>query len=165
MAFPKEIHSRALLISFLITIAGSGVFICNVSSSDISHSGIVTVTNETRYFTQHPDVKPTVFKKEYYAKGNILFTCGERIDGDILLTTLMEETEYTRDEDVEIVLKYPASGYKGYDISYVSIYAYVSTTAADTYFVDGGIRQSYAEILMVANQTSNFGFQIYIYGY
>lgn len=74
-------QSRALITALLFFIAGSGIFICNVSSDEIKHSGIITVTNETRYFVQHPDVNPVVFNKEYYAKGNVIFTTGERIDG------------------------------------------------------------------------------------
>ncbi|XP_061387871.1 uncharacterized protein LOC133322936 [Musca vetustissima] len=157
--------SRAFIITFVVALTGSGIFITNVSSADIQHSGIVTVTNETRYFSQHPDVKPIVFNKEYYAKGNVIFTCGERIDGDQLLLTFMDEDEYTSNKDVEVYLRYPASGLSRYYISYVSIYTYISSTLADAYFVGGGIRQSYAEILMVANKTSNFGYQINFYGF
>uniref|UniRef100_A0A1I8N3Z4 Uncharacterized protein n=1 Tax=Musca domestica TaxID=7370 RepID=A0A1I8N3Z4_MUSDO len=158
-------QSRALITALLFFIAGSGIFICNVSSDEIKHSGIVTVTNETRYFVQHPDVNPVVFNKEYYAKGNVIFTTGERIDGDHLILTFMDETQYTRDEDVEVLLRYPSDACNGNDISFISIYTYISSLAADAYIVDGGIRKSCAEILMVANKTSNFGYQIYIYGY
>lgn len=52
-----------------------------VHSIDLSHSNIKIVTDDSRYTALHPDAKLDLFKKENYAKGNIIFTAGERIDG------------------------------------------------------------------------------------
>lgn len=87
------------------------------------------------------------------------------LSGDRLILTYLEDTQFTRNEDIEVFIRYPAQGTNGYILSYVQIYADLSSTAANAYFVNGGIGQSWAEILVVANQTSNFGYQIYLYGF
>ncbi|XP_013119034.1 uncharacterized protein LOC106096055 [Stomoxys calcitrans] len=163
MAF-VAVHSRKIVVVALF-LAIAGFYIREVSSLDLSHGGIITVTNDTRYFVLHPDSSKEVFDKEHYAKGNIMFTSGQRIEGDRLILTYMDQTQYTRNEDVEVLLQYPAEGRKGYYISFVLIYADVSTTDCDAYFVDGGIGQTYCKILIACNKTSNFGYQIYLYGY
>lgn len=78
----------------------------------------------------------------------------------------MDETSYSRSTDIEVSMWYPAEGTNGLILSCVQIYSDLSTTLADVYFVnDGGIGQTFAEMLFVANQTNNYGYQIYLYGY
>lgn len=79
MAF-EEVHSRSVVIALFLAIVGL-FCVREVTSVDITHSGITTVTNDTRYLTLNPDAKLVVFNKELYAKGNIIFTSGARIDG------------------------------------------------------------------------------------
>uniref|UniRef100_A0A1L8EG49 Putative secreted protein n=1 Tax=Haematobia irritans TaxID=7368 RepID=A0A1L8EG49_HAEIR len=150
---------------FAIFLAIAVFYVRDVSSLDIEHSGIVTVTNETRYFALNPNASRVLFNKEHYAKGNIIFSSGERIDGDRLILTYMDETQFTRNEDAEVLIRYPGENRKGLCVSCVQIYADVSTTACDTYFVDGGTGLDFCKILISCNQTSNLGYQIYMYGY
>lgn len=48
---------------------------------DIRKTDIKIVTDESRYTTLNPNATYRAFGKVVHAKGNIIFTSGERIDG------------------------------------------------------------------------------------
>lgn len=86
--------------------------------------------------------------------------------GDHLLLTYIEEDRYNLPCDIEVSMWYPAQGRDGLIISCVEIVTDLSTSDAACYFVnDGGIGDTYAEMLMIANHTTHFGYQIFMYGY
>ncbi|XP_065364287.1 uncharacterized protein LOC135957466 [Calliphora vicina] len=133
---------------------------------DITKTDIKIVTNETRYTTLHPNATYRAFGKVAHAKGNIIFTSGERIDGDRLILSFIDENQFARLVDIEVSLWYPEVGHDGLIISCVEFVTDLSTSDADVYFVNGGgVGDTYAEMLMVANHTYNFGYQIFMYGY
>ncbi|KAM7347427.1 uncharacterized protein ACRADG_006985 [Cochliomyia hominivorax] len=137
-----------------------------VFSYDIKKTEIKTVTDETRYTVLHPNATYRPFDRAVHAKGNIIFTIGERIDGDRLLVTYIEQDAYNLLTDIEVSIWYPAEGHDGQIISRIEIVTDLSTSDAETYFVNGGgIGDTYCEILMAANRTFNFGYQILIFGY
>lgn len=54
-------------------------------ATDLVYSPIKPVTDENRYTTLNPDVKLTALKKVKHAKGNMVFSSGERISGKFKL--------------------------------------------------------------------------------
>ncbi|XP_037819924.1 uncharacterized protein LOC119609275 [Lucilia sericata] len=137
-----------------------------VFSLDLTKTEITIVTDEDRYTTLNPNATYRPFKKVYHTKGNIIFSAGERIDGDRLIMSFIDESQFARLVDIEVSLWYPNPGYEGKILSFVEFVTDLSTTEADVFFVnDGGIGSTFAEILMTANRTTNFGYQIFMYGY
>uniref|UniRef100_A0A1A9WAR4 Uncharacterized protein n=1 Tax=Glossina brevipalpis TaxID=37001 RepID=A0A1A9WAR4_9MUSC len=146
------------------------VALLNVALSiDLSSSNIHTVTNETRYTSLHPNVILIPFEKAYHVKGNVILSTGERIEGDHLILTHADEAQYTRDEDVEVLLKYPAypNNASIYTLTYIQVYVGLTSDETSAYFIGkaGGIGQRFCDILLACNQTHNYGYQIYLYGY
>uniref|UniRef100_W8C122 Uncharacterized protein n=1 Tax=Ceratitis capitata TaxID=7213 RepID=W8C122_CERCA len=132
---------------------------------DLQYSEIVTVTSETRYVVQYPNAALTIFSKNHYVGGQYVFSSGKRISGDRLILNFEDSTQFTKGEDVEALIRYPAKGTDSNIITQVEIYAAVSTEDADTFFVDGGINKSYCEILIASNKTNYLEFEMFIYGY
>ncbi|XP_011204412.2 uncharacterized protein LOC105226966 [Bactrocera dorsalis] len=143
------------------------VLICITSALavDLQYSEIVTVNNETRYIVLNPDAALTLFNKNHYVGGQYVFTSGKRITGDRLILNFQDSTQFTKGEDVEALLRYPAKGTDTNIITQVDIYAAVSSEDADSFFVDGGINKSFCEILIAGNKTSYVEFEMFIYGY
>ncbi|EDV99593.1 uncharacterized protein LOC6564731 [Drosophila grimshawi] len=134
-------------------------------SSDLDYSPIQTVTNETRFTTLNPSVQLVPLKKVKHAKGNIVFSAGERITGDKLLVNNYDDESFTTAVDVEVQMRYPSSS--GISITLTSIEIYVDASAddANAYFIDGGIGKHKASILLDCNLTRTFSYEAFFYGY
>ncbi|XP_023176392.1 uncharacterized protein LOC111603149 [Drosophila hydei] len=131
-------------------------------ATDLIYTPIKPVTDEDRFTTRKPDIKLTALKKVKHAKGNIVFSSGERISGDKLLVNNYDDESFTTAEDIEVEMTY-----KGNAITLTSIEIYVDTTADDAsaYFTAGGIGKSEASILLACNQTRTFSYEVFFYGY
>uniref|UniRef100_A0A1A9WAR3 Uncharacterized protein n=1 Tax=Glossina brevipalpis TaxID=37001 RepID=A0A1A9WAR3_9MUSC len=154
-----------------IQIAFVLAFFFNICLSvDLCTSYIYTVTNQSRYTSLHHNVTLKPFTKTIHVKGNVIFNIGERIEGDRLIVTHTDEAQYTREEDIEAILKYPQcyeDSKNGYTLTFVQVYVSLTSDDAFVYFVgkSGGIGQRFCQILLTANQTHNYSYQIYFYGY
>lgn len=64
-------------------LVGILVFVFNtVSCVDLTTTDIKTVTDADRYLTLHPNAVLRPFNKVNHVKGNIIFSSGQRIDGE-----------------------------------------------------------------------------------
>lgn len=139
------------------------------SSIDLWASNIYTVTNGTRYTSLHPNIALRPFEKVLHIKENVIFVTGERIEGDHLILTYADEAQYTREEDVEVLLNFPArpSNASIYTLTYVQVYVQLTSDETSAYFIGkrGGIGNRFCDILLACNETHNYGYQIYFYGY
>ncbi|XP_030379201.1 uncharacterized protein LOC115627611 [Scaptodrosophila lebanonensis] len=132
---------------------------------DLAYTEITPVTDATRYTALNPNVQLTAFTKVKHVKGNIVFSAGERITGDHLMFNHYDDKTFTKLTDIEVQMTYPASGNTGLTLTAIEIYVDLSADDANAYFIDGGIDQKYAKILLTCDQTRTFVYETFFYGY
>lgn len=71
------LKNKNLLITFVIGC----LLVGTISCVDLDASEIKTVGDDDRFIVQNPEVQLTPFDKVNHAKGNIIFTAGQRIAG------------------------------------------------------------------------------------
>ncbi|XP_064538511.1 uncharacterized protein LOC135428449 [Drosophila montana] len=134
-------------------------------ATDLVFTPIKPVTDDTRYTSQNPGVELLALNKVKHAKGNIVFSAGERITGDKLLVNNYDDESFTTTVDIEVEMTYSSSSGTGVTLTSIEIYVDTSAEDADAYFIDGGIGKSKASILLACNQTRTFSYEAFFYGY
>ncbi|ALC49996.1 CG15044, partial [Drosophila busckii] len=132
-------------------------------ASDLDTSAITSVTDEERFCTLNPTVELIELKKVKHAKGNMVFSANDRIQGDKLLVNNYDDESFTTAVDIEVQLKYTSAS--GNTLTSIEIYVDASAGDANAYLVGGGIGKNTAHILLACNQTRTFSYEAYFYGY
>ncbi|XP_030567026.1 uncharacterized protein LOC115767037 [Drosophila novamexicana] len=134
-------------------------------ATDLVYTPITSVTDATRYTSKNPGVELLALNKVKHAKGNIVFSAGERITGDKLLVNSYDDESFTTTVDIEVEMTYSSSSGTGVTLTSIEIYVDTSADDADAYFINGGIGKSKASILLACNQTRTFSYEAFFYGY
>ncbi|KAH8314794.1 hypothetical protein KR074_011212 [Drosophila pseudoananassae] len=83
--------------------------------------------------------------------------------GDRLVAQSADTYSYSQYQDVSLQLTYPESG-AGAIVSYVEIVCTQDDSDGSAYVVAGGIGQRFISIVLEANNTKNFSYQVQYYG-
>lgn len=85
--------------------------------------------------------------------------------GDSLQATDSHQAQWGSPQNVRSTLKYPRAGISiGAYVTYVQIDIEQSTNLGRAYFIEGGIGQRRATIIIEAEQTLYYSYRAYIYG-
>ncbi|XP_055915432.1 uncharacterized protein LOC129948454 [Eupeodes corollae] len=142
--------------------------IISANCTELEYSDIKVIGQNNSYQSLNPQAKFDLFNKIRHVKGNIIFSKGQRIAGDRLLSNHLDSEQFSKPEDVEVLLHYPAAG-EGNTITFVEVLADpdVSAEDANTGFIQGtgGINNKTFKMLVQCKRTEHFAYEVFIYGY
>ncbi|KAH8236887.1 hypothetical protein KR026_005684 [Drosophila bipectinata] len=157
-------------LSFVLFGALLGCLVASGAAGVVPSPRILVVKDIKEFVAQNPSVHLQALEKEIVLPKardagllSVRYNLGARISGDRLVAQSADTYGYTQYQDVSLQLTYPESG-SGAIVSYVEITCTQDDSDGSAYVIAGGIGQRFISIVLEANNTKNFSYQVQYYG-